>query len=107
MRNKQVAKEQNEKNDEVHATEMLIVSSEINIGVWHKNKQEVVDDQRPIKQQPTLSYSAVHCVICLDILLDNEALKLQCGHKFHTVCIEEYNETNKQCPLCRKTIVMI
>eukprot|EP01083_Nonionella_stella_P135303 411621_1 len=74
-----------------------------------KQKDKVVtggtgDDDEVILNQPTLSYSAMHCVICLDVLLDHEATKLVCGHKFHTHCIEEYNETNTECPLCRKTI---
>eukprot|EP01084_Bolivina_argentea_P003473 6521_1 len=65
----------------------------------NENKKDEI-----ISKQGTLSYSAMSCVICLDVLLENEATKLLCGHKFHIHCIEEYNESNDNCPLCRKRI---
>eukprot|EP00483_Globobulimina_turgida_P009579 UN09598 len=58
-----------------------------------------------VNKQPTMSYSAMNCVICLDILLENETAKLMCGHKFHTHCIMDYTEEKAECPLCRKKIV--
>eukprot|EP01084_Bolivina_argentea_P101402 181812_1 len=73
----------------------------------HDTGGDLKEDNESIEmigKQPTLSYSAMNCVICLDILLENESLKLVCGHKFHTHCIEEYDETNHLCPLCRKKI---
>eukprot|EP01084_Bolivina_argentea_P002885 5374_1 len=76
--------------------------------VYDINKDDDIDTKEyveMISKQGTLSYSAMNCVICLDILLEHESTKLICGHKFHTHCIEEYNETNKECPLCRKPIV--
>ncbi len=91
-----------------------IVSIENYTGNEHAKSTEIVKDTKDvdadeedemIEREGTLSYSAAHCVICLDVLLLNEACRLNCGHKFHTHCIEEYNETNGICPLCRKTIV--
>ena len=41
------------------------------------------------------------CSICLD---DNSLRKrkLNCGHKFHFNCIEQWLKNNKRCPLCNK-----
>ena len=45
------------------------------------------------------------CGICLDPCLD-EPLNyvLECNHKFHTSCIEEWFKYTYNCPYCRKDI---
>ena len=40
------------------------------------------------------------CSICLDNDNDNRMRKLNCGHKFHYSCIEEWLQIKKVCPLC-------
>tara|TARA_Y200000002_G_scaffold157213_1_gene130018 strand:- start:674 stop:1180 length:507 start_codon:yes stop_codon:yes gene_type:complete len=47
----------------------------------------------------------IECPICLDVVEDNEFIKLQnCTHVFHKYCIEEWKKVNNTCPLCRKNI---
>ena len=41
------------------------------------------------------------CVICLDNLKDKETHTLQCGHEFHTDCIESWTAIQITCPICR------
>ena len=43
------------------------------------------------------------CSICLDNDDNNDRKrKLNCGHKFHFNCIEQWLHNNKRCPLCNK-----
>ena len=42
------------------------------------------------------------CSICLDVLLDDETMvTLECNHKYHASCIEEWQKRSESCPLCR------
>lgn len=48
------------------------------------------------------------CSICSEELKENNKLsKLNCGHIFHTHCIEEWREKKKTCPLCRHNSIDI
>ena len=42
------------------------------------------------------------CPICLEELNINEIQKLECGHIFHKLCINEWGKKKPICPLCRK-----
>ena len=45
------------------------------------------------------------CSICLDeFVINDEINKLECEHKFHKECLDDWF-TNNNCPLCRKLIV--
>ena len=44
------------------------------------------------------------CSICLQLISPKEASTLDCGHKFHTSCLEKWVERSSNCPLCRQTI---
>jgi ubiquitin-conjugating enzyme E2 Z len=47
------------------------------------------------------------CCICFDTLNDNEYIKLECGHSFHTYCIKRHILHNNQvCSLCRTSTVV-
>lgn len=46
------------------------------------------------------------CSICLDILNDKDCVKTNCGHIFHSECLNSWNKTKElpnkhSCPLCR------
>ena len=41
------------------------------------------------------------CCICLDIDSTESWSILPCGHKFHGVCISNWINTHKTCPICR------
>lgn len=45
------------------------------------------------------------CAICQDQMTDNEASQLNCGHKFHTTCLENIiHHGHNRCPLCRRVM---
>eukprot|EP00928_Gymnodinium_smaydae_P043417 TRINITY_DN29090_c0_g1_i1.p1 TRINITY_DN29090_c0_g1~~TRINITY_DN29090_c0_g1_i1.p1 ORF type:complete len:1467 (-),score=317.12 TRINITY_DN29090_c0_g1_i1:48-4256(-) len=45
------------------------------------------------------------CSICTSDLAEGEkAVKLDCGHMFHTDCIEQWLEKRPTCPLCRTVV---
>ena len=45
------------------------------------------------------------CVICYDNFIDDkDGCKLECNHKFHNHCINEWIKSSKTCPVCRFNI---
>ena len=46
-----------------------------------------------------------HCVICYEEFKKGAVLKeLNCGHKFHSRCIDRWLKKSATCPLCMKPI---
>ena len=46
-----------------------------------------------------------HCVICCEEFKKGAVLKeLNCGHKFHSRCIDRWLKKSATCPLCMKPI---
>lgn len=47
-----------------------------------------------------------NCVVCLaDLEKDEHAIELNCGHIYHSDCIETYlKEYSYKCPICRKEV---
>ena len=45
------------------------------------------------------------CAICLQYSEDLEELELECGHKFHKICLDTWFDFNneKSCPLCKRS----
>jgi len=46
------------------------------------------------------------CTICQDTILPTESCRrlTNCRHVYHTVCIDQWFQTNVQCPVCRMDI---
>lgn len=42
----------------------------------------------------------IECAICLDTLY-RDMKELECGHKFHKLCIDAWFSRGTTCPLCR------
>ena len=38
------------------------------------------------------------------MLFDNDITTLECGHQFHTTCINEWLQQRDNCPLCRQGV---
>ncbi|KAG9440224.1 hypothetical protein H6P81_020389 [Aristolochia fimbriata] len=50
---------------------------------------------------------AEECCICLERFRDGDGLiHLQCGHRFHSMCLDPWVRTCGDCPYCRTTIVV-
>jgi hypothetical protein len=50
------------------------------------------------------------CVICLDIISSSncdQTAVLDCGHAFHSACIQQWAKTANTCPLCQKRFTKI
>lgn len=46
------------------------------------------------------------CVICLNDFLETHTIrKLDCGHVFHSNCIEEWLNINIICPVCKQNVI--
>ena len=47
------------------------------------------------------------CSICLEEFTNNdEYFKFECNHTFHEKCITKWSKKNKNCPNCRKVIIV-
>lgn len=44
------------------------------------------------------------CSICLEDLNENIMALDECGHSYHTQCIENWLQYNVTCPMCRKIV---
>ena len=43
------------------------------------------------------------CAICLENILSDKIIQLDCNHQFHFDCLKKI--TNNKCPLCRDEII--
>ena len=51
------------------------------------------------------SYGAIYeCPICFENANESNITTTNCGHRFHTKCIDTWLEENYDCPMCRKLI---
>ena len=46
----------------------------------------------------------LQCSICLEKLYKPDCSTLECNHKFHTGCINEWRKVSNTCPFCRAII---
>lgn len=46
------------------------------------------------------------CVICQEFIVDENVVKTQCEHEFHSRCYDEYLKRTKknECPICRNSL---
>ena len=47
-----------------------------------------------------------NCAICIDVLKSGQMVKaLQCTHKFHSSCINQWLKQKLKCPLCKQSVI--
>ena len=46
-------------------------------------------------------HSGDSCPVCLTAMSDGTSRRLDCGHTFHTRCLERWKRTSTTCPMCR------
>ena len=46
------------------------------------------------------------CCICYDHINDNVHILLECNHRYHLNCINEWIKRENTCPLCKKNITL-
>lgn len=44
------------------------------------------------------------CIICFYPMDIKPTTKTNCGHKFHTECLEKWKSKKNTCPICRKPL---
>ena len=45
------------------------------------------------------------CPICQgEYEEDDDVKELPCGHEFHSICIDQWLNNHKQCPICKQVI---
>ena len=45
------------------------------------------------------------CIVCMCEIEENEECKkLECGHIFHSACIDNWLKRTLECPMCRNII---
>ena len=42
------------------------------------------------------------CSICLDDMFNTDTIALECNHRFHKKCINDWFKEKHDCPQCRK-----
>ena len=47
----------------------------------------------------------IMCPICLE-KINNDYVKLSCGHEFHMACVSRWLGRENTCPLCRKIAII-
>ncbi|KAI4318245.1 hypothetical protein L6164_026033 [Bauhinia variegata] len=49
------------------------------------------------------------CCICLSVFQEDEKLKVlpECGHSYHSECLEKWLSANPSCPLCRASLLQV
>ena len=53
----------------------------------------------------SLCESVCDCCICMSDVENGEFKVLNCGHKYHKVCIDDWTKRNNTCPMCRQIVV--
>ncbi|KAL3634125.1 hypothetical protein CASFOL_021179 [Castilleja foliolosa] len=48
--------------------------------------------------------AAADCAVCLDEFYGDVGVLVNCGHKFHVGCINEWLKEKNNCPLCRALV---
>ena len=47
-----------------------------------------------------------NCAICIDVLKTGQMIKaLNCTHKFHSKCINDWLKVKLKCPLCKQSVI--
>jgi hypothetical protein len=47
-----------------------------------------------------------NCAICIDPLKTGQMIKaLNCTHKFHSKCINDWLKVKLKCPLCKQSVI--
>ncbi|KAL5764266.1 hypothetical protein ACOSP7_016620 [Xanthoceras sorbifolium] len=84
-----------------HGLESSIINS-LPIGQFKKKKEQEQGPNHPSSS----SSSSADCAVCLGEFEEGEWLKHlpNCGHAFHSSCIDIWFESHSNCPLCRSYV---
>lgn len=71
----------------------------------HCDKCNMCWDKKAFYNHPcTIDQKDSECLICLEETWESQDFHiLQCGHNYHTNCLEEWFKNNYTCPICKKS----
>lgn len=69
---------------------------------YRQLSNHIVNVYKPLGPEELAEYND-DCAICRDPM--NTALRLPCGHIFHTTCLRSWLEHNHNCPTCRYALI--
>jgi hypothetical protein len=82
--------------------------------LWEENFEELMDVEvktilqdvnKGTKLEVYYGVNNLYCTICCEDITNSQIIrKINCEHKFHYNCIDEWLETNTKCPICRFSI---
>jgi len=78
------------------------------IKLYFKKKRDYTRRQRNLEEMERLvrerrTVESPMCPICLEEFTPDAQIDiLQCGHKFHLTCLEEWLDKKDECPICRR-----
>lgn len=74
---------------------------------YERCKRALTQIERERAEARAERYQVVSCAICLDTFAETSNMEthlLQCGHTFHRQCLEDWQNSNAKCPICRQTM---
>ena len=82
----------------------IYVSLSLNHSISPEEVRNILERNYSINKQNMLEFdednNEYSCIICMDEN-ENEFVKLNCNHIFHTSCLSEWLINNNSCPTCR------
>jgi hypothetical protein len=90
-------------NNILSSIEDYLLESVLNIS-FEEEKGMLRDENVSIeikKEKFKDNVSGECCICCSKYMKNEEYIKLECGHLFHSGCIEEWVKYKKNCPVCR------
>ena len=67
-----------------------------------KNMAKFFEDDKSLCTKHYRQYKSHEaCCICMDDMTSSTSMKLDCGHYFHTSCLQNWATQQESCPMCR------
>jgi hypothetical protein len=67
----------------------------------------IINSYDAFKYEKKKDEEAHNCAICIDELKSGNMVKaLNCAHKFHSKCINDWLKVKLKCPLCKQKVAI-
>lgn len=75
-------------------------------GKYNRCKQALTQIEKEHREAMAERYHVVSCAICLETFAETPRLETRlfpCGHTFHSPCVQKWDESHGNCPICRQS----
>jgi len=70
------------------------------VKIWKKPNNKRTDDDDEEEEE-----GEENCTICMQEFADGDSVRgLPCNHQFHQLCIDQWLNSNKTCPVCKEAV---